>query len=421
MDPHSALAALEAFAKALDLPWIVWDGDRVVAGQSGKLPTAAWLASCRQLAEGLAAQGDACESAAIVEFRYFERFAVCPYGQLWVAIGPGVDHALDPAEIDRATGDGVHEPLGKPEFRELASRLPTMSHERWVAVAKTLDALLGTGAPADRHPPILWITRVPSSSDRSLTAAESAVPDETWFEHHHFVYTSRHDVTREREMLRCVRTGDVEGMRALQAAIRRDRSGVGVLSKRSEIRNRKNIGICAITLATRAAVEAGVDVETAYGMSDAWIQTLEDASTLVEVETCVDRALVAFARAAHKAQSSSRSRHVREAEAYLRQHVTKRVRMADVARHVGVHPHHLAARFKAETGQTLTEALWSMRIEAAKEMLRDSRMSVGEIAALLQFTDQSHFARRFRQATGLSPRAFRTRCIAEADASQVIR
>jgi len=51
-----------------------------------------------------------------------------------------------------------------------------------------------------------------------------------------------------------------------------------------------------------------------------------------------------------------------------------------------------------------------MRLEHARRMLSDRRfdaLSVGEIAARCGFVAPSHFARRFRQAFGLVPSAFR--------------
>ncbi|WP_206831871.1 helix-turn-helix transcriptional regulator [Alicyclobacillus fructus] len=174
-----------------------------------------------------------------------------------------------------------------------------------------------------------------------------------------------------------------------------------------------------MTLATRAAVEAGVDVETAYGMSDVWIQALEDAQGIVEIESTLDRALASFAQAARNARLAGYSRHVREAYAYMRQHLTKPLRIADVAEHIGVHPHYLAARFKSEVGKTVSQALFGLRIEVAKDLLLHSKLSIGEIATMLQFTDQSHFARRFRHAVGVTPRTFRQQCIGEARSSQV--
>ncbi|AEJ42416.1 helix-turn-helix transcriptional regulator [Alicyclobacillus acidocaldarius] len=365
-------------------------------------------------------QLQAPDASAIVLFRYFERFAIRRIGDnTWVAIGPGADHPIDPAEIERATGDGVHAPVSKAEFRRYAASLAALSHGRWVAVAHTLDRLCGADVSPERHPSVAWVMPGAGREGKGVEAEEDIVPDEAWIEHHRFIYTGRHDVERERQVLRCIREGDVEGLRALRAAMWEDRSGLGVLSKRSEARNRKNLGICAITLATRAAVEAGVDVETAYGMSDVWIQALEDAQGMVEIESTLDRALVSFARAVHTAKLAAHSRHVREAYAYLRQHVTKPVRIGEVARHVGVHPHHLAARFKAETGQTMRQALFALRIKAAKDLLRNTALSMGEIAGLLQFTDQSHFARRFREAVGVTPRVFRQQCIREARSTQV--
>ncbi|WP_206832794.1 hypothetical protein [Alicyclobacillus fructus] len=175
------------------------------------------------------------DASAIVLFRYFERFAIRRIGDdTWVAIGPGADHPIDPSEIERATGDGVHTPLPKAEFRRYAASLAALSHGRWVAVAHTLDRLLGADVSPERHPFMTWL--MPGSEpDQGIHHAEGdIVPDEAWFEQHGFIYTYRHDIELERQMMRCIREGDVQGIRAFRAASRIHRSGIGVLSRRSE-------------------------------------------------------------------------------------------------------------------------------------------------------------------------------------------
>jgi AraC family transcriptional regulator len=47
------------------------------------------------------------------------------------------------------------------------------------------------------------------------------------------------------------------------------------------------------------------------------------------------------------------------------------------------------------------------RIEVAKEQLRDERWSLAHVATECGFSDQSHLARVFKQAIGMSPGAWR--------------
>ena len=64
----------------------------------------------------------------------------------------------------------------------------------------------------------------------------------------------------------------------------------------------------------------------------------------------------------------------------------------------------------ARAGSTFVEQLTWLRLERARTILSDVRLaglSVGEVAARCGFTDQSHFARRFRQQFGHAPLQFR--------------
>jgi len=70
-------------------------------------------------------------------------------------------------------------------------------------------------------------------------------------------------------------------------------------------------------------------------------------------------------------------------------------------------PSRLAHLFKAETGQTITEALRQIRLRQAARLLRHSGRSVQEIAAEVGFHCPFHFSRRFRQAFGVGPREYR--------------
>jgi AraC family transcriptional regulator len=79
----------------------------------------------------------------------------------------------------------------------------------------------------------------------------------------------------------------------------------------------------------------------------------------------------------------------------------------ELATLAGVHPSHLARSFQRMQGVSVGEYQRGIRIELARKALRDGRRSIAEIAAEAGFSDQSHFARVFRRATGQTPREFR--------------
>ncbi len=79
----------------------------------------------------------------------------------------------------------------------------------------------------------------------------------------------------------------------------------------------------------------------------------------------------------------------------------------EIARQLGVHPVHLARRFRAAFGLSPGEYVRRCRLDRARRMLRGSAAPLAEIAAAAGFADQSHFSNAFRKQFGTSPRAFR--------------
>lgn len=67
----------------------------------------------------------------------------------------------------------------------------------------------------------------------------------------------------------------------------------------------------------------------------------------------------------------------------------------------------LERRFQAEVGMPPRRFLIAVRLAAARELLATTDRAVEAIAAEVGFADASHFARAFRQATGLTPTAYR--------------
>lgn len=62
---------------------------------------------------------------------------------------------------------------------------------------------------------------------------------------------------------------------------------------------------------------------------------------------------------------------------------------------------------KEYSGKNASEIINDLVILEAKFLLRKSELSIGEIADILHFSDQSFFGKYFKRQTGMSPKAFR--------------
>lgn len=78
-----------------------------------------------------------------------------------------------------------------------------------------------------------------------------------------------------------------------------------------------------------------------------------------------------------------------------------------LAEEAGVSRSHFARRFRAEVGVSPHRYHSQQRVEKAKLMLRQTNMSLVDIAMELGFCSQSHFTQVFRAHAGVTPRRFR--------------
>ena len=93
---------------------------------------------------------------------------------------------------------------------------------------------------------------------------------------------------------------------------------------------------------------------------------------------------------------------VARAKEFLREHAAERLSIRDVAAAAGLSPAHFIRTFRRAVG--IPPHAWQLqtRVELAKPLLAAGR-PVADLALDLGFADQSHFTRRFRAITGVTP------------------
>ena len=77
--------------------------------------------------------------------------------------------------------------------------------------------------------------------------------------------------------------------------------------------------------------------------------------------------------------------------------------MVELAAAAAMSPSWFAARFRAATGRSVFAHVRERRLDRARAMLPDRRLSLGAIAAACGFADQSHMTRAFRRRWDTTP------------------
>jgi len=94
-------------------------------------------------------------------------------------------------------------------------------------------------------------------------------------------------------------------------------------------------------------------------------------------------------------------------QGYILRHLSDPLRVADIARHVGLNPNYATTVFKRHTGLTMNEFLVRQRLDFAKLLLVSTDRKVVDVAFEAGFGSLSRFYEAFAFAFGISPANFR--------------
>lgn len=100
-------------------------------------------------------------------------------------------------------------------------------------------------------------------------------------------------------------------------------------------------------------------------------------------------------------------RPIRIAKEYIEEHYHESVTLSEVSELVGFNVTYFSSLFKKETGQNFLEYLSGVRIDHAKQQLRESRNNVAVICEGVGYSDVKYFTKIFLKYTGLKPKEYR--------------
>ncbi|MFL5692283.1 MAG: helix-turn-helix domain-containing protein [Ktedonobacteraceae bacterium] len=94
---------------------------------------------------------------------------------------------------------------------------------------------------------------------------------------------------------------------------------------------------------------------------------------------------------------------IRKVTAFIEEHLSEDLGLVELASEVGLSPSHFASLFRKTTGLSPHHYVIQRRLKQAQQLLKSTRLSIGEIATAVGFYDQSHLVRHMRRAMGVTP------------------
>ena len=214
-----------------------------------------------------------------------------------------------------------------------------------------------------------------------------------------------HSYAQEQQMLRMVRKGDRASLRQWIASAPAIRGGTLAAD---QLRQVKNMFVVTATLVSRAAIQGGLSTEDAFSLSDAYIQKCELLSSLERITNLQYHMVLEYTERVERIRFGGKPTQLTLAVTnYIQHHLSEPIRAEDIAKELYMSRPYLSAKFKAETGETLTDFILKEKTEEAKRLLRYSDKSFSAISSYLGFSSPGHFSQVFKKYTGRTPTEYR--------------
>ena len=177
-----------------------------------------------------------------------------------------------------------------------------------------------------------------------------------------------------------------------------------------QLRQQRNLFIVTATLASRAAIRGGMQADDAFSLSDAYIQRVELLTGYGQIMNLQYNMILEFTEQVDQLRRGKhQSKLALDVANYVRHHLSEPVSVDKMAEAFYLSRPYLSAKFKQETGQTLTDFILSEKTEEAKRLLRYSDKTQAAISAYLGFSSQGHFAKVFKKYAGMNPSEYKAK------------
>lgn len=209
----------------------------------------------------------------------------------------------------------------------------------------------------------------------------------------------------EQKMLYCVKNGLVKDLHKL-GHLSTDQNVDVVVS--DTLRHYKNLVMAQKTLISRAAIEGGVEAETAYSLSDIYSHKIESCQTLNQISELSYSIRDTYCKMVRDLKYPKiNDLIITKAITYINKNITESITASDIAAELGISREYLSSKFTKVMGQTVSEFVNEQKIAIAKKLLKFSDKPLIAISNYLSYSSQSYFQIQFKKVTGMTPLEYR--------------
>ena len=163
-------------------------------------------------------------------------------------------------------------------------------------------------------------------------------------------------------------------------------------------------GFCA-----QASIRGNLPASVSYALRDTYVQAIEDCRDSVLLSHISKTMIDDYVTRVHKIKMiGSASPQIQDICEQISMDPGGDHSISSAAASLGYSDYYFSKKFKSETGKSFCDYITEQRIKKSQVLLKNSRMSMQDIAEELGFSSQNYFARKFKEITGMSPSEYRS-------------
>lgn len=210
----------------------------------------------------------------------------------------------------------------------------------------------------------------------------------------------------ELKIFTCVQLGDLE---RLMAEIEKVNATIvaGNISD-NPVTQFKYLAVSTVTLATRYAIQGGLNERMAYDFSDKSIAKVDQMTCSDDILNSLAYDIITLTKMVSESRlKPKQSPHVKKCISYINEYLEEKLTVKALAEICGISPDYLSQIFKREIGENLSSYILTRKLEHAKELIAKGT-SNKEICKTLNFSSSSYFVTAFKNKYHMTPSEYKS-------------
>ncbi|MCI2774389.1 AraC family transcriptional regulator [Staphylococcus petrasii] len=160
-------------------------------------------------------------------------------------------------------------------------------------------------------------------------------------------------------------------------------------------------------LCRKVIERSGVNLLTVDAISGKYATIIDEETSIEGIEKLTLVMIEEYANATLISKSKKYSTKINKVIQYMELHLSYEITLDNLAQIIEWSPSYLSRRFKKEVGQTISQFLTKLRVQKSEDLLKNTEMTMEEIAHYIGFKQQSYFTACFKNIHHISPKQYR--------------